>query len=115
MLCFQNRPDTGGLSSDTNFCVKPWGARRCREYSHGDPQRELLARVVEWDVLRYSETKLSEGRTRRSPSERTATALAGEQGEARRGEAGGGTQANGGFGAYLYLEDIVLALADVGA
>lgn len=35
--------------------------------------------------MRYSETKLSEGRTRRSPSERTATALAGEQGEARRG------------------------------
>lgn len=48
-------------------------------------QRKLLARVAEWDVLRYSETKLSKGRTRRSPSERTATALAGEQGEARRG------------------------------
>lgn len=63
-----------------------------------------------WDTARQSWARGGLGGARVKEQQRPSP-----ESRARRGEAGGGTQANGGFGAYLYLEDIVLALADVGA
>lgn len=60
------------------------------------PHVKLLAGVAGWDVL--SETKLN-----KEDLERSNGPLTGEQGEARNRQ----TQANGGPGAYLNLEDIV--------